>query len=315
MLKRATRPLKSEIYEMEFEIRNAVKAMSCDASFSMNGFKTINRNAIALCNEYGFDIADRFGTEFPEYRDGHKSAACAYAQGATRLSNILTCGPVFREAFKAKELVFLTIADGADRKAPGELLDFNPETAFRRFQRAIATLRREYLELIAFASLEISASKLEDTVVFEPHIHALISGVPLEHIQRCFRAVLTNRQDKYSKPVKASLVSGHYLRPLCYMKKIRAELRSQYLTSQEAKRSSDNLMTGATKAEWLKWMSDRKLSDIQSVTGFTDEQSRRIRDCDLRREIDELLEKHRGLLRRRRRHPVPAARDETTVNF
>lgn len=279
-------PVERLIFEQEYDIREALKRFYEGNTFSMCGTVQRQNSVRALLTMYGREEAAATLRQDWKTIDGIRShAACAFEQ---RRGLIAALSLVFDEVRLLKGPAFhLTFADTTDRKAPGELILFQPASYRRRLAPTLSALRKAYPQSAIVGTIEVSYGL--EYGVYEPHLHLLIFGVPKVEIEKYFRGVLKVRSRGH--PLRVAAVKGPADRGvlLSYFFKFSPEVRTSLVGEDGRSRpGSRNLMEGEVLAEWTAFMAGYPIEELLIIRGLSASLMSCFRTCDLQVLIEKL---------------------------
>ncbi|MGR6467950.1 hypothetical protein [Rhizobium sp. PAMB 3182] len=137
----------------------------------------------------------------------------------------------------------------------------------------------------------MSASGGGDGFVFEPHMHLLVSGVPLEALRAGFATVVPRSSFGHPLQVKVVPSSQDAERLLNYHFKFFPEIRTAFLTADgRSGKGKRNRMTGSLLAEWLASMAGVHVDELLILNGLPAEIMRDFRTRELQPIVRKFLE-------------------------
>lgn len=279
------------LFEREFEIRAALKAVHPTNTFSVDGLKITQRRHSASLREFG--VAHGTNILHPNWNtlDSRRaSAACAFEQFRARAWALGELRASLTSTFhQLRQVMFV---DTSDRHPGGTLSNFNLATYKGRITRALTQLKRTKSSLWAFGIVEISATRTPDnTLLFEPHCHLLVDNASDANLRICLGAAL-KKESAALRPVQLKTVSDHanLARTLGYFFKLVPELRTEVQGDiGRSIKGRTNHLRGTPRAEWLAWMAAHHISELLISTGPPAHLIRHFGECELQPIIEKLL--------------------------
>lgn len=279
------------LFEREFEIRAALKAVHPTNTFSVDGLKITQRRHSASLLEFGIDPTPNILHPNWNTLDSRRaSTACAFEQFRARAWALGEFYTSLTSTFH--QLRQVTFVDTSDRRPEGTLSDFNLATCKRRIARALTQLKRTNPTFWAFGIVEISATRTPDQMlVFEPHCHLLVDNASDADLRICLGAAL-KKGSAALRPVQLKTVSDHanLARALGYFFKLVPELRTEVQGDiGRSIKGRTNHLRGTPGAEWLAWMAAHHISELLIGTGPPANSIRKFGECELQPIVEKLL--------------------------
>lgn len=285
------RGLERYLHDREFEIRGCLKSIHNSNTFSVDGIVATQLNQLEALQAAKVALASNaFHLDWNRVDLRRASAACAFEQFRARAWALGELNKSLSSTYTA--LYHLTFADTADRRRSGDLKRFKLDTYKRRIREALAHLRKSYPDLWAIGIVEISATPLEgEAVLFEPHCHLLVEGVPSADLRVAFKLLLKKRSSAL-RPVQLKPVKSPADRAviLSYFSKQVPELRTQIVGKHgRLVHGRSNHLTGPFKVEWLAWMAAHHVAELLIGIGPPAVVIEKFEHRDLQPIVDELL--------------------------
>ncbi|WP_105421822.1 hypothetical protein [Neorhizobium sp. T25_27] len=285
------RGIERYLHEREFEVRACLKSIHVSSTFSVDGIVATQLARLEALQAAKVDFAsDALHVDWNRVDLRRASAACAFEQFRARAWALGELNQSLSSTYT--NLYHLTFADTADRRRSGALKRFNLAAYKRRIRKALTPLQESFSEIWAVGMVEISATPTsDDAVLFEPHCHLLVDGVPSMDLRAAFKSVLKKRSSAL-RPVQLEPVRtpADRARVLSYFFKQVPELRSQIVgVDGRLIRGRSNHLTGAAKVEWLAWMAGHHVTELLISIGPPAGVIEKFEYRDLQPIIDELL--------------------------
>ncbi len=290
------------LYNHELDIREAEKRFHETNTFSLQGAIEKQNNHRALLLVSGFDVErDAFHAGWPTIDSKRCSAGCTIEQHWMRL---FALGPLFAALQPlASGMVHLTFANPKEQRPSGELSRFKLAGYKRKINGILRALQTDRPSMVAVGMVEISATPLPDgSVVYEPHNHLLIYGVPEDILRAAFKSILL--PNTLGHPIRIDPVGSipDLGLALSYIFKFTPELRTKFIGNDGSERPGrPNLMRGPVLAEWLAWLAGYRVADLLINIGLRPGLMRQMRYREVLELIPSLLKESRRMPPRLRR--------------
>ncbi|MDR6817061.1 hypothetical protein J2X76_002234 [Neorhizobium sp. 2083] len=283
--------LERYLHDREFEIRGSLKSIHSSNTFSVDGIVAAQLNRLEALQAARVDLASNaLHLDWNRVDLRRASAACAFEQFRARAWALGELNKSLSSTYT--DLYHLTFADTADRRRSGDLTRFNIDAFKRGIRRALNLLQKSFPDFWAVGMVEISAAPTSgQAVLFEPHCHLLVDGVPSMDLRAVFKSVLKKRSSAL-RPVQLEPVRtpADRARVLSYFFKQVPELRNQ-IVGEDGRliEGRSNHLTGPAKVEWLAWMAAHHVTELLIGTGLPAVVIEKFEYRDLQLIIDELL--------------------------
>ncbi|PND27037.1 hypothetical protein [Sinorhizobium sp. M4_45] len=284
--------LERFLHLWEIPIRDAMKRFYAGNRFSLAGTLTAQSHRNSLLEDAEYELPDGSVHDGWHSLDkDRRTAACLLEQQRAR---IWALGQLFVTlAPHSNDMHFVTYAKPSHQKRDGNLHRFNASNYRRTIEGALRQVHRDFPDLTAIGTIEISARPTLKGATFEPHCHLLVHGVP-EQPLRSALAQLANGASRAVMilPVRTLQQLGERL---SYLFKFIPESRVLYERADGRTGHGHNLMTGEVFAEWLAWLSRCGVDELLITHGFSRRLRREFRETEMKVLVGALIESSRQM--------------------
>lgn len=277
------RTVDERVLAQELDIRAQLKAIYPQATFSIAGLRLRNDNARALLGPT-YDTPDFDGVfcdGFYQLEDAPAgSAACAFEKFRARLWMLST----IRAHFAGHDnLYFITLADLRHRCDGGGLLAHTAARTFYQLTQSCAQLALLAPGYKMVAVAEISATRVDGVMKFEPHVHVVTAGLTKPQLVSVLPRSIRPHSRRISS-IDDIEVCG------LYISKFSGETYSRYWKKGDSRPSRRRNKMGPDElADWLDWHARLQVPDLVMTRGIPND----LRRVSLSKLLDELVGPYR----------------------
>ncbi|MBD8685996.1 MULTISPECIES: hypothetical protein [unclassified Rhizobium] len=197
-----------------------------------------------------------------------RSAACRFEWARLQLFLLGIVLPLLLRT--ALTFYHITVADKRWHVVPTSASRKSLDPPRRKVRAAIQTLRADGYKPVFVAAYEVSGDrKLDGNYTFEPHVHLIIGGAPIEKLKVAFQVRLAREARGRDKPLRIEAIPEWELGNLLgYLAKMKAQDRVQYIESNGRRNRTPNRMSTAEANLWLRCMASIPITHAVQFGGF-----------------------------------------------
>lgn len=216
-------------------------------------------------------LGDRTPTLHPTWKSldsSRLSAACLFERARLQLFMAGVIHPLLTRS--KLDFYHVIVADKRWRVSPPSATHKSFDPPRRKVRSAIEKLRSDGYKPIFLAAYEMSGNhSLEEPYVFEPHVHLIVGGAPVEALKAAFQVRLPRGARGRDKPVRVSFIQNSELGNLLgYLTKMKAQDRVEYLGSNGRTNRASNRMRTVEANLWLRCMATLPITHAIQFGGF-----------------------------------------------
>lgn len=276
-------------YLHEEEIRAAIKRHASHCTFSIDRMDEQRKKFSRLLQRRGLAVPTAIHRNFSSLDNDRRSLACPYERFRTRAWALGVLMPILLQ--RGDTAYSVTVADVRWRVPVGELTDSSFDPVIRKIRAGAARLRSLAHSVAGMAVIEVCANRDVDGDVFwEPHFHMAVVGAPREAIREAFGVRLPKELRGRVKPLQAKEIRpGELGSVLCYITKVKPELRSAYRRENGRVGRRRNHLPKQLLPDWLAVMAARPASEMIVHIGLGPSIARQFRTAEMSFILGELL--------------------------
>lgn len=276
-------------YLHEQEIRAAMKRHASHCTFSIDRMDEQRKKLSRLLQRRGLAVSTANHRNFSSLDNDRRSLACPYEHFRTRAWALGVLMPILQQRGATAHSV--TVADVRWRVPVGELTDSSFDPVIRKIRAGVVRLRSLAHSVAGIAIIEVCANRDVDGDVFwEPHFHMAVVGAPREAICEAFAVRLPMELRGKVKPLQTKEIRpGELGSVLCYITKVKPELRSAYRRDNGGIGRRRNHLPKKLLPEWLAVMAARPVTEMVVHIGLGPNVARQFRTAEMSFILGELL--------------------------